>query len=101
MSALFYKTDIFKLIEKTADKAVKELLMRPGYGREYTHRRSITERMIDAAGEKDGLTARELFGVLLAGMADYLREYPAPSYRRQDLWDVCDGWAGRIAAEKP
>ncbi len=99
MSALFYKTDIFKLIEKTADKAVEELLVRPKHGLVRKRLRSITERMTASVGEKNGLTAQELFNRLLEGMADYLREYPAPSYRRQDLWDFCDGWAGRIAAE--
>ncbi|MBO4331293.1 MAG: hypothetical protein J5827_04380 [Oscillospiraceae bacterium] len=99
MSALFYKTDIFKLIEKTADKDVTELLMRSEHGPARTRRRSIKEYMTAAIGEKDGLTAQELFKRLLEGMGDYLREYPAPPYCRQSLWDACDAWAGRLAAE--
>lgn len=57
-------------------------------------------RDIEKAGVGNGpLTPASAFRTIMEGMADYLKEYPAPPSYKQGLWETCRNWVERIAAE--
>ena len=52
-----------------------------------------------ARGTSRAQSPESAFRTIMEGMADYLREYPAPPSYKQGLWETCKGWVDRIADE--
>ena len=56
-------------------------------------------RSVEQARGRGTQTPESAFRTIMEGMADYLREYPAPPSYKQGLWETCKDWVDRIANE--
>jgi hypothetical protein len=62
-------------------------------------RRPGSRELLDRAKRARGQEPEDALQMIVEGMADYLKEYPATPNYRQGLWVTCKNWVDRIAGE--
>ncbi len=95
MVSFFNIEKIHTLLAETAgsDKYADSMLKMHGSGN------SIRNCVEEACRNVEIRNETALLRAIAEGMADYLKAYAAPPSFRQKLWDSCNSWIQRIAAE--
>ena len=87
----FYKTKNYEaILRRTADEDPQAAAIRDSP-------RPNSRKLLDCAKQARGQEPEMALQMIMEGMAEYLKEYPAPPSYRQGLWETCKSWVDRIA----